>query len=74
MTNMKEIAPFYHSSSGDTEEDKKLLEPFKYILQCNEKSEFTKITSVYNYWFKIPTEKVQQINEIINISCNICIV
>ncbi|XP_077254683.1 terpene synthase-like [Temnothorax americanus] len=63
----------YYSPSGDTEEDKKLLEPLKYIVQCTEKHRCTKLTRVFNHWFKISSDKLQQIDEIIKIVYNTCI-
>ncbi|XP_071643917.1 terpene synthase-like [Temnothorax longispinosus] len=67
------VTQFYYSPSGDTEEDKKLLEPLKYIVPCTEKHRCTKLTRVFNYWFKISSDKLQQIDEIVKIAYNTCI-
>ncbi|XP_018378172.1 PREDICTED: geranylgeranyl pyrophosphate synthase-like [Trachymyrmex cornetzi] len=64
MADMKKIIPFYHSLRGNTEEDKILLEPVKYILQCNDIFPYKKIPSIFNYWFKISPDKFQLIDEI----------
>ncbi|XP_071564396.1 terpene synthase-like isoform X2 [Temnothorax nylanderi] len=73
MTDQSKDTPFYYSQSGDTEEDKKLLEPLKYIVQCTEKHRCTKLTSVFNHWLQISHNQLQQIDDIIRIVYNTCI-
>ncbi|XP_071644238.1 terpene synthase-like [Temnothorax longispinosus] len=73
MTDPSKDTPFYYSQSGDTEEDKKLLEPLKYIVQYTEKHRYTKLTRVFNYWLKISPDKLQQIDEIVKIVYNVVI-
>ncbi|XP_071647101.1 terpene synthase-like isoform X1 [Temnothorax longispinosus] len=71
MTDSREV-PYYCSPSGDPEEDKELLEPFKYI-QSVENNRCTKLTVAFNYWLRIPDDKLRQINNIISIVYNVCI-
>ncbi|XP_018402553.1 PREDICTED: geranylgeranyl pyrophosphate synthase-like [Cyphomyrmex costatus] len=73
MTDMKKVLPFYYSLSGNTEEDKKLLEPAEYNFQLSGKHLYKKIIPVFNYWLKISPDKLQQIDEIIQIVFNVCI-
>ncbi|XP_056633514.1 terpene synthase [Diorhabda carinulata] len=64
----KPILPF--SKSNDEEQDKKLLEPFGYILQVPGKNVRSKLSSAFNYWLKIPNEKLLQITDIVQILHN----
>ncbi|XP_018303315.1 uncharacterized protein [Mycetomoellerius zeteki] len=71
MTDMKKIVPFYYSISGNMEEDKKLLEPAEYSLQCNDIHPYRRLTSIFNYWFKISPDKFQQIDEVMQMAYNV---
>ncbi|XP_077267288.1 terpene synthase-like isoform X2 [Temnothorax americanus] len=73
MTDSRKVIPFYYSPSGDTEEDKKLLELFEYVIRCTEKHRCTKLTLAFNYGLKISPDKLRQIDEIISIVYNVCI-
>ncbi|KAL6449251.1 hypothetical protein ACFW04_000711 [Cataglyphis niger] len=73
MTNTDEINPFYHSLNGDRQEDKKLLEPFKYIIQLPGKLINQKLAQAFNYWLKISPDKIQAIDEIIIMLYNSCL-
>ncbi|XP_071559542.1 terpene synthase-like [Temnothorax nylanderi] len=70
MTDPRKVIPFYYSLGGDTEEDKKLLKPLEYIERWHR---CTKLTLVFNYWLKISPDKLRQIDEIISIVYNACI-
>ncbi|XP_032667449.1 geranylgeranyl pyrophosphate synthase [Odontomachus brunneus] len=61
---------FVSSNSGDTEEDKKLLEPLTYILNTPGKSLRKILAKAFNYWLKIPDDKLQKIDEIVDILHN----
>ncbi|XP_039311881.1 geranylgeranyl pyrophosphate synthase [Solenopsis invicta] len=63
----------YYSLSGNTEEDKKLLEPVKYIFQCEFNDLCKNCIWTFNYWFKISPENLQQIEDILNILLNVCL-
>ncbi|KAG5345171.1 GGPPS synthase, partial [Acromyrmex charruanus] len=71
---MKKVVPFYYSSSGNTEEDKILLEPIEYNLQCNDIHPYRKIPSIFNYWFKVSPDKLQLIDEVMQMAYNTCVV
>ncbi|XP_012056075.1 PREDICTED: geranylgeranyl pyrophosphate synthase-like [Atta cephalotes] len=70
MTDKKEVVPFYYSSNGNTEEDKILLEPIEYILQSNDIHPYREISSLFNYWFKVSPDKLQLIDEVMQMVCN----
>ncbi|XP_077261223.1 terpene synthase-like [Temnothorax americanus] len=72
MTDSREVIPFYCSPSGDPKEDKELLEPFEYIRSV-ENQRCTKLSVAFNYWLRISPDKLRQINEIISIVYNVCI-
>jgi len=48
----------------------KLLEPIRYILQVPGKQIRAKLAQAFNYWLKISNDRVQQIDEIINMLHN----
>ncbi|XP_076646182.1 geranylgeranyl pyrophosphate synthase quemao isoform X1 [Halictus rubicundus] len=54
-----------YSATGDKEEDEILLEPFSYILQVPGKQIRAKLVQAFNYWLKIPQDKLQAIEDII---------
>ncbi|CAH1106030.1 unnamed protein product [Psylliodes chrysocephalus] len=58
------------SKTNDPEQDKKLLEPFSYILQVPGKNIRSKLSSAFNYWLHIPDEKLTQISDIVQILHN----
>ncbi|KYM92503.1 Geranylgeranyl pyrophosphate synthase [Atta colombica] len=70
MTDSNKLIPFYYSTSGNKEEDEKLLEPIKYILQVPGKQIRAKLAKAFNYWLKISDDKVQEIDDIINMLHN----
>lgn len=74
MTDMKKIVPFYYSINGNVEEDKILLEPIKYSLQSSDAHPYKRITSIFNYWLKLSPDKFQQIDEIMQMVFNVCII
>ncbi|XP_018364811.1 PREDICTED: geranylgeranyl pyrophosphate synthase-like [Trachymyrmex cornetzi] len=74
MTGMKKIVPFYHSLNGNTEEDKILLDPVEYSLQCNDTHIYRIIPFLFNYWFKVSPDKFQLIDEIAQMAFNIMVV
>ncbi|XP_011870219.1 PREDICTED: geranylgeranyl pyrophosphate synthase-like [Vollenhovia emeryi] len=76
MTGMSKVEQFsfVHSESGDTEEDKKLLEPFKLALTCGEKHLYVKLMPFFNHWLKISPDRFQQIKEIIDIIHHVYII
>ncbi|XP_076289274.1 geranylgeranyl pyrophosphate synthase quemao isoform X2 [Lasioglossum baleicum] len=59
----KRIIPY--SAAGDKEEDEILLEPFSYILQVPGKQIRAKLAQAFNYWLKIPQDKLHAVGEII---------
>ncbi|XP_050463149.1 terpene synthase-like [Cataglyphis hispanica] len=73
MTTTDEINPFYHSLSGDRQDDEKLLEPIKYIIQLPGKLINQKLAQAFNYWLKISSDKIQAIDEIIVMIYNSCL-
>ncbi|KAG5315998.1 GGPPS synthase, partial [Acromyrmex insinuator] len=74
MSDMKKDVPFYYSSSGNTEEDKILLEPIEYSRQCSDVHPYRKISSIFNYWFKVSPDKLQLIDKVMQIAFNASIV
>jgi geranylgeranyl pyrophosphate synthase len=48
----------------------KLLEPIRYILQVPGKQIRAKLAQAFNYWLKISDDRVQEIDEIINMLHN----
>lgn len=59
-----------YSKSGDREQDEKLLQPFKYILQVPGKQIRGKLANAFNYWLKIPSDKLTVVVEIVQILHN----
>ncbi|XP_020295959.1 geranylgeranyl pyrophosphate synthase isoform X2 [Pseudomyrmex gracilis] len=70
MTTAENTKPFYFSLNGNPEEDEKLLEPIRYILQIPGKQIRAKLAKAFNYWLKISETKLQTIDEIINMLHN----
>ncbi|KAL6426635.1 hypothetical protein ACFW04_009199 [Cataglyphis niger] len=68
MTNTDE--KFYYSLSGDKQEDEKLLEPIRYILQVPGKQIRAKLAQAFNYWLKISPDKIEAIEEIVTMLHN----
>ncbi|RLU18717.1 hypothetical protein DMN91_009074 [Ooceraea biroi] len=68
--SLNKIAPFYYSMKGDKAEDDKLLEPVNYILQVPGKQIRQKLVQAFNYWLKIPDDKIQTIEEIVEMCHN----
>lgn len=59
-----------YSETNDKEQDEKLMEPFKYILQVPGKNVRLKLAHAFNYWLQIPEEKLDQIIEIVQMLHN----
>ncbi|KAK6633833.1 hypothetical protein RUM44_004440 [Polyplax serrata] len=59
-----------YSKNGDKEQDEKLLQPFKYILQVPGKHMREKLAKAFNYWLKTPTDKLNIIVDIVQILHN----
>ncbi|XP_050453529.1 terpene synthase-like [Cataglyphis hispanica] len=74
MTNTNENKPFYHSLSGVTQQDDKLLEPIRYILQSPGKVMDEKLFQAFNYWIKILPDKMELIREIVILFYNACVI
>ncbi|XP_014229716.1 geranylgeranyl pyrophosphate synthase [Trichogramma pretiosum] len=62
MDSERNGVPYSHS--GDKEQDEKLLQPFTYILQVPGKQIRGKLAHAFNYWLKIPVEKLQAVGDI----------
>ncbi|KAJ9590090.1 hypothetical protein L9F63_016789, partial [Diploptera punctata] len=59
-----------YSQTGDRDQDEKLLQPFKYILQVPGKQIRTKLAVAFNYWLKIPSEKLLLVGDIVQMLHN----
>ncbi|KAF7407632.1 geranylgeranyl pyrophosphate synthase isoform X1 [Vespula maculifrons] len=59
-----------YSKNGNREQDKILLQPFNYIVQIPGKQVRTKLTNAFNYWLKIPDNKLQAVGTIIQMLHN----
>ncbi|CAG9856387.1 unnamed protein product [Phyllotreta striolata] len=70
MTEATSTPNLPFSKTNDQEQDKKLLEPFSYILQVPGKNIRSKLASAFNYWLHIPDEKLSQITDIVQILHN----
>ncbi|KAK4312285.1 hypothetical protein Pmani_016266 [Petrolisthes manimaculis] len=53
------------SAHGDKKQDQVLLQPFTYVLQVPGKMIRGKLAQAFNYWMKIPDDKLAAISEII---------
>ncbi|XP_015520311.1 geranylgeranyl pyrophosphate synthase isoform X2 [Neodiprion virginianus] len=62
MDTDKSSVPYSHS--GDKQQDEKLLEPFTYILQVPGKQIRAKLAHAFNYWLKIPEDKLHAVGDI----------
>ncbi|KAK7077987.1 Geranylgeranyl pyrophosphate synthase [Halocaridina rubra] len=58
------------SASGDKKQDQILLQPFTYVLQVPGKMIRSKLAQAFNYWMKIPEDKLLAISEIIHMLHN----
>nr|A0A7D0AGU9.1 RecName: Full=Terpene synthase; Short=EoTPS [Matsumurasca onukii]QAX24808.1 terpene synthase [Matsumurasca onukii] len=58
------------NNSGDKDLDEKLLQPFTYILQVPGKQIRAKLAHAFNYWLKIPNDKLNIVGEIIQMLHN----
>ncbi|XP_044740581.1 geranylgeranyl pyrophosphate synthase [Chrysoperla carnea] len=70
MNEKRNILNVPYSKSGDREQDEKLLQPFKYILQIPGKNIRTKLAEAFNYWLKIPNEKLAEVGQIVEMLHN----
>ncbi|KAL0281400.1 UNVERIFIED_CONTAM: hypothetical protein PYX00_002397 [Menopon gallinae] len=59
-----------YSKSGDRDQDEKLLQPFKYILQVPGKQIREKLAHAFNYWLKVPSDKLGVVVEIVQLLHN----
>ncbi|XP_025266042.1 geranylgeranyl pyrophosphate synthase isoform X4 [Camponotus floridanus] len=73
MTNTDDN-PFYYSLNGDKQEDEKLLEPIRYILQVPGKQIRAKLAQAFNYWLKISPDRTEAIEEIVTMLHNSSII
>ncbi|XP_066968194.1 terpene synthase [Macrobrachium rosenbergii] len=53
------------STSGEKKQDQILLQPFTYVLQVPGKMIRGKLAQAFNYWMRIPEDKLSAISEII---------
>lgn len=58
------------SNSGNREEDEKLLQPYFYILQVPGKLIRAKLARAFDYWLKIPADKLILVSEIVQMLHN----
>ncbi|XP_050725909.1 terpene synthase-like isoform X1 [Eriocheir sinensis] len=58
------------SASGDKKQDQVLLQPFTYVLQFPGKMIRAKLAQAFNYWMKIPEDKLLAISDIIHMLHN----
>nr|XP_034827859.1 geranylgeranyl pyrophosphate synthase-like [Maniola hyperantus] len=54
--------------------ENELLSPFNYIQQVKGKQLRVKIVLAFNYWFKVPSEKLHQIFDILNMLHNAALI
>lgn len=59
-----------YSHTGDKDQDEKLLQPFKYILQVPGKQIRAKLAHAFNYWLKIPADKLNVVGDIVQMLHN----
>ncbi|KAG7170680.1 Geranylgeranyl pyrophosphate synthase-like [Homarus americanus] len=59
-----------NSASGDKKQDQVLLQPFTYVLQVPGKMIRGKLAQAFNYWMKIPDDKLMAISEVIHMLHN----
>ncbi|XP_037791706.1 geranylgeranyl pyrophosphate synthase-like isoform X1 [Penaeus monodon] len=58
------------SASGDKKQDQILLQPFTYVLQVPGKMIRGKLAQAFNYWMRIPEDKLMVISEVIHMLHN----
>jgi len=51
-------------------QDKVLLQPYNYLLQCPGKQIRTKLIQAFNHWLRIPEEKLRLISEVVEMLHN----
>ncbi|XP_071452072.1 terpene synthase [Hetaerina americana] len=66
--NPENLIPY--SASGDRSQDEKLLQPFTYIVSVPGKNVRTKLAHAFNYWLKIPDDKMVIVPEIVQMLHN----
>ncbi|XP_047116254.1 geranylgeranyl pyrophosphate synthase isoform X2 [Schistocerca piceifrons] len=59
-----------YSKTGERDQDEKLLQPFKYILQVPGKQIRAKLAHAFNYWLKIPADKLNAVGDIVQMLHN----
>ncbi|CAG2105550.1 unnamed protein product [Medioppia subpectinata] len=57
-------------TANNGEQEKLLLEPYNYLLQCGGKQIRTKLIHAFNHWFQIPDQKLTKISEIVEMLHN----
>ncbi|KAK1118956.1 Geranylgeranyl pyrophosphate synthase, variant 2 [Melipona bicolor] len=67
LRNMAKNKNIPYSKTGDKEEDEMLLEPFSYILQVPGKQIRNKLTHAFNYWLKVPEDKLHAVGDVIQL-------
>ncbi|XP_046392536.1 geranylgeranyl pyrophosphate synthase isoform X1 [Ischnura elegans] len=70
MNNNSSDSAIPYSASGDRSQDEKLLQPFAYILSVPGKNFRTKLAHAFNYWLKIPEDKMVIVPEIVQMLHN----
>lgn len=70
MTDSKKAMMLPYSKDGDRDQDEKLLQPFAYILQVPGKNIRSKLSHAFNYWLRIPEDKVTVVEDIIQMLHN----
>ncbi|KAK8725346.1 hypothetical protein OTU49_010822 [Cherax quadricarinatus] len=58
------------SANGDKRQDQILLQPFTYVLQVPGKMIRGKLAQAFNYWMRIPEDKLMAISEVIHMLHN----
>jgi len=57
-------------TDNEQQEEKILLEPYNYLLQCSGKQIRTKLIHAFNHWFQIPGDKLSVISDIVEMLHN----
>jgi geranylgeranyl diphosphate synthase type 3 len=69
MEESKKTSKIY-SRHNDVKQEEKLLQPFAYVLQVPGKNIRSKLARAFNYWLNIPEDKLQAIENIIEMMHN----
>ncbi|XP_025832654.1 geranylgeranyl pyrophosphate synthase [Agrilus planipennis] len=68
MANSLNNIPY--SKNGDKSQDEKLLQPYTYLLQVPGKNIRAKLSKAFNYWLKVPADKLSAIDNIVQLLHN----